>query len=77
MAPFREQFYDLVTGAAPPPHRKQSRRHIPSAKLFKYSAYDDPVIPGIDTSVQQTPDPDIEDEEMMDDSDNPGNNYWD
>ena len=74
MAPFREQFYDLVTGSAPSFHRKNSRRHIPSAKLFKYSAYDNPIIPGLDASTQQPPDPEIEDEEMMDDSDNPGAN---
>ena len=74
LAPFREQFYDLITGAAPPFHHKRSRRHIPSKRLFKYSAYDNPVIPGNDTMIQPAPHPEAVDEEMMDDYDDPGSN---
>ena len=74
MAPFREQFYDLITGAAPPFQQKRSRRHIPSRRLFKYSAYDNPVMPGNDTVIQPAPQAEAVDEEMMDDYDDPGSN---
>ena len=72
MAPFREQFYDLVTGSAPLSHRKRSLRHISTAKLFKYSAFDNPNIPSFDTSTPRFADhPDEGDEEVMDESEDP------
>ena len=69
MAPFREQFYDLVTGTAPLSHRRISLRHVPTAKLFKYSAFDNPNIPSLDTTPPRHQDEG--DEEVMDESEDP------
>ena len=74
MAPFREQFYDLVTDNETIPQRTPVRR-IPNAKLFKYSAFDNPStnIPSFEAKPQLPDDhPDERrEDELMDESDDP------
>ena len=41
MAPFREQFFDLLRTEESTQKRKHGR-HPPTAKLFKYSAFENP-----------------------------------
>ena len=71
MAPFREQFYDLITENEPTPHRITSRR-VPNAKLFKYSAFDNPNIPNFEaTQPRQHNLNDRGDDDLMDESEDP------
>ena len=73
MAPFREQFYDLITDNEPIPQRNPSRR-IPNAKLFKYSAFDNPTtnIPSFETIHPRQDGPDERgDDDLMDKSEDP------
>ena len=71
MAPFREQFYDLITENEPTPQRISSRR-VPNAKLFKYSAFDNPNILNFEANQPRQDDPDDRgDDDLMDESEDP------
>ena len=41
MAPFREQFFDLLR-TEEPTQKKKPGRPIPTARLFRYSAFENP-----------------------------------
>ena len=73
MAPFREQFYDPITDNEPIPQRNSSR-HIPNAKLFKYSAFDNPttnILSFEATQPRQDGPDERRDDELMDELEDP------
>ena len=85
MAPFREQFFDLLR-MEEPSQTKKPGRPVPTSRLFRYSAFDNPDAgAGIPTGTVPLPqeneqgdhDRGYEDEEHMDESDevpDPDNN---